>query len=49
MQTQLTQFYMTNSISRASSTMAKCIKTFENSKNQESKTAQKAMNWIEKI
>ena len=37
LQNQLSDFYMTNSISRASSTMAKCVKAFEqnqrNSKN----------------
>jgi NADH dehydrogenase (ubiquinone) Fe-S protein 1 len=34
LQTQLSDFYMTNSISRASSTMAKCVKAFEqNQKN----------------
>jgi len=35
-QTELSDFYLTNSISRASSTMAKCVKSFEhNMKNKE--------------
>lgn len=37
-QTELKQFYMTNSIARASSTMAKCVKAFEsNQKKQANK------------
>ena len=32
LQTELSDFYMTNSIARASSTMAKCVKSFEETK-----------------
>ena len=37
-QTELSQFYMTNSVTRASSTMAKCVKSFEQHKKQQAAT-----------
>ena len=36
-------FYMTNSIARASSTMAKCVKSFEEMKSASSKQDKKQM------
>lgn len=42
-QTELSHFYMTNSIARASSTMAKCVKSFEEMKSS-TKSAQKMAN-----
>jgi len=39
-QTELSQFYMTNPVARASSTMAKCVKSFEHKKQQKKQAAQ---------
>lgn len=41
-QTELSQFYMTNPVARASSTMAKCVKSFEQKKNQQKQAASAA-------
>jgi len=38
-QVELSEFYMTNSIARASTTMAKCVKSFEHNKNKQSAAA----------
>lgn len=38
-QTELSQFYMTNSVARASSTMAKCVKSFEQHKKEQQAAA----------
>lgn len=38
-QTELSQFYMTNPVARASSTMAKCVKAFEHKKLQKKQAA----------
>jgi len=44
MQTELSQFYMTNPIARNSTTMAKCVKSFEQRKQQDVPKAQQAAN-----
>jgi len=43
-QVELSEFYMTNSIARASSTMAKCVKSFEHNKNKAAKQSAAAAN-----
>lgn len=43
-QIELSEFYMTNSIARASSTMAKCVKSFEHNKNKAAKQKATAAN-----
>lgn len=44
MQNELSDFYMTNTVARASSTMAKCVKSFEHKKQQDASKSQQAMN-----
>lgn len=42
-QTELSDFYMTNPVSRNSVTMAKCVKSFESRQNANKKTQHQAV------